>query len=124
VAESNRRGDGAAAEHVEDVFDDAIDDDALIEDEQSTRTKTPAKPKTAAKREERKGLLAWLANIPRRIWLFFREVVSELRKVIWPSRKDLLTYTAVVVVFVAIIMSLVGLLDVVYAKGVLYVFGK
>ena len=127
MAESNRRGDGAAAEHVEDVFDDAVDDDAFIEDEQSTRTKSPAKAKTAAKpvkREERRGFFAWLASIPRRIWLFFREVIGELRKVIWPTRKDLLTYTAVVVVFVAIIMTLVGLLDVVYAKGVLYVFGK
>jgi len=126
VAESNRRGDGAAAEHVEDVFDDAVDDDALIEDE-PTRTKTPAKPKTAAKavkRDERTGFFAWLVNIPRRIWLFFREVISELRKVIWPTRNDLLTYTAVVVVFVAIIMTLVGLLDVLYAKGVLYVFGN
>ena len=126
MAESNRRGDGAAAEHVEDVFDDAVDDDALIEDEQSTRSKSPAKPKTAkaGKREERTGFFAWLFGIPRRIWLFFREVIGELRKVIWPTRKDLLTYTAVVVVFVAIIMTLVGLLDVVYAKGVLYVFGK
>jgi preprotein translocase subunit SecE len=128
VAESNRRGDGAAAEHVEDVFDDAVDDDALIEDEdESTRSKSPAKTKTATKavkREERRGFIGWLANIPRRIWLFFREVIGELRKVIWPTRKDLLTYTAVVVVFVAIIMTLVGLLDLVYAKGVLYVFGK
>jgi len=127
VAESNRRGDGAAAEHVEDVFDDAVDDDALIEDERPTRDKTPATPKTAGKavkREERRGFFAWLANIPRRIWLFFREVISELRKVIWPTRKDLLTYTAVVVVFVAMIMTLVGLLDVLYAKGVLFVFGN
>jgi preprotein translocase subunit SecE len=126
VAESNRRGDGAAAEHVEDVFDDAVDDDALIEDERPARTKTPATPKSAGKgkRDERKGFFAWLANIPRRIWLFFREVIGELRKVIWPTRKDLLTYTAVVVVFVAIIMTLVGLLDVLYAKGVLFVFGN
>jgi len=124
VAESNRRGDGAAAEHVEDVFDDAVDDDALIEDEQPTRTKSPAKSGTAKSDKERRGFFAWLANIPRRIWLFFREVISELRKVIWPTRKDLLTYTAVVVVFVAIIMTLVGVLDVLYAKGVLFVFGN
>jgi preprotein translocase subunit SecE len=125
VAESNRRGDGAAAEHVEDVFDDAVDDDALIEDERPTRTKTPNTPKAGkGKREERTGFFAWLVNIPRRIWLFFREVIAELRKVIWPTRKDLLTYTAVVVVFVAIIMTLVGLLDVLYAKGVLFVFGN
>jgi preprotein translocase subunit SecE len=128
VAESNRRGEGAAAEHVEDVFDDAVDDDAQLFDEAETGTKsTKVKPKTetkVVKREEKQGFFAGLAGIPRRIWLFFREVIGELRKVIWPTRKDLLTYTAVVVVFVAIIMTLVGLLDVGYAKGVLYIFGN
>jgi len=127
VAESNRRGEGAAAEHVEDVFDDAVDDDAELTETRVTRAKTTKdEPDTAAKvvkREESRGFFGWLASIPRRIWFFFREVVGELRKVIWPSRSDLLTYTAVVVVFVAIMMTLVGLLDVGYAKGVLYIFG-
>jgi preprotein translocase subunit SecE len=49
--------------------------------------------------------------------------VAELRKVIWPTRKELLTYTAVVVVFVSIILTVVGLLDLGFAKAVLYVFG-
>ena len=40
------------------------------------------------------------ASLPKRLVRFFREVVAELRKVIWPTRKELLTYTAVVVVFV------------------------
>ena len=39
---------------------------------------------------------------------FIREVVAELRKVIWPTRKELLTYTTVVVVFVAIMMTIVA----------------
>ena len=43
-----------------------------------------------------------------RIGRFVREVVAELRKVIWPTRKELLTYTAVVVVFVAVMMTIVG----------------
>jgi preprotein translocase subunit SecE len=127
VAESNRRGEGAAAEHVEDVFDDAVDDDAELTETSATRAKAKGEPETAVKvvkREESRGFFGWLASIPRRIWLFFREVIGELRKVIWPSRSDLLTYTAVVVVFVAIMMTLVGLLDVGYAKGVLYIFGN
>ena len=44
-----------------------------------------------------------------RIARFFREVVAELRKVIWPTRKELLTYTAVVVAFVAVMLTIVGL---------------
>jgi len=136
VAESNRRGEGAAAEHVDDVFDDAVDDDAqLFEDESSTEEKSAKAGKSGksesksasdkgGKRSEKQGFLGRLGSIPRRIWFFFREVIGELRKVIWPTRKDLLTYTAVVVVFVAIMMTLVGLLDAAYAWGVLHIFGN
>ena len=55
---------------------------------------------------------------------FVREVVAELRKVIWPTRNELLTYTAVVVVFVAIMLAIVSGLDYLYARGVLFVFGN
>jgi preprotein translocase subunit SecE len=54
---------------------------------------------------------------------FLREVVAELRKVIWPGRRELITYTTVVIVFVAFIVALVAGLDVLFAKGVLAVFG-
>ena len=40
-----------------------------------------------------------------RVGLFYRQVVSELRKVVWPTRKQLTTYTAVVLVFVSFIWS-------------------
>ena len=35
-----------------------------------------------------------------RIALFFRQVVAELRKVVRPTRTELITYTSVVLVFV------------------------
>jgi len=54
---------------------------------------------------------------------FLREVVAELRKVIWPGRRELITYTTVVIVFVAFIVALVAGLDLLFAKGVLAVFG-
>lgn len=62
-------------------------------------------------------------NIFGRFVNFVREVVAELRKVIWPTRKELLTYTAVVVLFVALMLTIVAGLDWVFAKGVLWVFG-
>jgi preprotein translocase subunit SecE len=46
-----------------------------------------------------------------RVALFYRQIIAELRKVVWPSRNDLTTYTTVVVVFVAVIMALVYGLD-------------
>jgi preprotein translocase subunit SecE len=59
-------------------------------------------------------------------WLparFTREVIAELRKVLRPSRKELLTYTAVVIVFVVVMVSIVAGLDVGFAKLVLELFG-
>ncbi|KQS73868.1 preprotein translocase subunit SecE [Modestobacter sp. Leaf380] len=59
----------------------------------------------------------------RSIGRFLREVVAELRKVIWPGRKELITYTTVVIVFVAFMVALVAGLDILFAQGVLAVFG-
>ena len=43
--------------------------------------------------------------------LFYRQVVAELRKVVWPTQEQLITYFIVVMIFVAIMMTLVSLLD-------------
>ena len=59
-----------------------------------------------------------------RIALFWRQVVAELRKVVWPTRKELLTYTWVVIVFVTVLAIIVALLDLGFAKLVLKVFGS
>jgi preprotein translocase subunit SecE len=58
-----------------------------------------------------------------RIGLFYRQVVSELTKVVWPTRNQLTTYTAVVLVFVAFIIAVVSLLDLVLTKVIFLVFG-
>ena len=62
-------------------------------------------------------------NVFSRLALFIRQVVAELRKVIWPTRKELIAYTTVVIVFVVVMAAIIGLLDYVFAKGVLLVFG-
>ena len=46
-----------------------------------------------------------------------------MRKVLWPSRRELVTYSTVVIVFVVIMVSIVAGLDVGFAKLVLEVFG-
>jgi preprotein translocase subunit SecE len=55
--------------------------------------------------------------------LFYRQVIAELRKVIWPTRNELLTYTTVAVVFITIMVTIVSLLDLGFAKAVLEIFG-
>ncbi|MFC7617963.1 preprotein translocase subunit SecE [Actinokineospora soli] len=54
---------------------------------------------------------------------FLREVVAELKKVIWPTRKQMITYTAVVLVFVAFMIAVISGLDLALGKGVLWLFG-
>ena len=78
----------------------------------------PPRPQAAAGgRGARSG--NWFA----RVGLFYRQVVGELRKVIWPTRKELATYTSVVLVFVVAVTSIVGVLDLGFTKLVLWVFG-
>jgi preprotein translocase subunit SecE len=78
----------------------------------------------AAKGPEPRDPKAERESLPARLALFYRQVIAELRKVIWPTRKELITYTAVVLVFVVVVAAYVGVLDVIFAKGVLIVFGS
>jgi preprotein translocase subunit SecE len=65
---------------------------------------------------ERRGFFA-------RIALFLRQVVAELRKVVRPTRTELITYTTVCMVFVVAVMAFVAGLDIAFGKLVLLVFG-
>ena len=58
-----------------------------------------------------------------RLSLFIKQVFAELRKVVTPTRKELLSYTGVVLVFVIIMMGIVSAFDWVFGLAVLYVFG-
>jgi preprotein translocase subunit SecE len=87
----------------------------------ATRTKekkSRAKAKAAA--PERK-------STPRKkrtsLPLFYRQVVAELRKVVWPTRTELFTYTSVVIVFVLCIIGIVALIDFGLTHAVQAVFG-
>ena len=63
-------------------------------------------------------------SLPTRVVRFLREVIAELRKVIWPSRQQLITYTLVVLVFVSFMVALVALLDFLFGQAVLFAFGN
>ena len=56
--------------------------------------------------------------------VFVREVRAELRKVIWPTRKELITYTTVAVIFILIMVAVVTGVDTALTKLVLAVFSK
>ncbi len=57
------------------------------------------------------------------VYNYLKQVVAELRKVIWPNRKQMGTYTSVVLAFLVFMVTLIGLVDLGLAKLVLLVFG-
>ena len=55
--------------------------------------------------------------------IFLREVRAELRKVIWPTRKELITYTTVAVIFILVMAGIVTGVDTALTRLVFAVFG-
>jgi len=78
---------------------------------ETRETPTPARGKASKK------------PLPARISLFYRQIIAELRKVIWPTRKELVTYTTVVIAFVCVVILYVTVLDFGFSKAVFAVFG-
>lgn len=58
-----------------------------------------------------------------RVQIYYREIVAELRKVIYPGRTELVTYVVVVVVFVSVMVAIVAGLDYGFTRLDLKVFG-
>jgi preprotein translocase subunit SecE len=55
---------------------------------------------------------------------FIKEVRGELARVAWPTRQEVITYTLVVIVTVAFFMIVIGAIDFVALKGVLFLIGQ
>jgi len=130
VAESKSRGDDTAAEGVDSGADAEFEE--LFEDdgEESPDRAEKADRKSAVESFERRSTDRKTKDgekgpgIFGRFGRFVREVVAELRKVIWPTRKELLTYTAVVIVFVTVMTTIVAVLDYGFGKAILNTFGN
>ena len=54
---------------------------------------------------------------------FYRQVVAEMRKVVWPTQEQTVTYFLVVVVFVLVLIGIVSGLDLGFGKLVFAMFG-
>ena len=75
-------------------------------------------PDSKAIRGARGGAACKRTSIPT----FYRQVVAELRKVVYPTQEQLITYFIVVMVFVIAMMALVSALDLAFGKLVFKVF--
>jgi preprotein translocase subunit SecE len=80
------------------------------------------------KEQERKSTVARTApaaqaNRPRtKPREFVKEVIGELKKVAWPTRKEVVAYSTVVFVSVVVIAAIIFGMDYVFAKGVLFLY--
>lgn len=89
----------------------------------SKSSKAKSSEKDIAKKSKKAGAKAGTANPIMFVYNYLKQVVAEMRKVIWPNRKQMLTYTSVVLVFLAFMVALVGGTDLGLSKLVLLVFG-
>ncbi|BBZ45872.1 preprotein translocase subunit SecE [Mycobacterium parmense] len=114
---TGKRSRQRAAETDVDVASEATDEAEAAEDKKAKKGKAAKKVKAAKKPGERS------ANPFVFVYTYLKQVVAEMRKVIWPNRKQMLTYTSVVLAFLAFMVAVVGLADFGLTKLVLLVFG-
>ncbi|MFF9868513.1 preprotein translocase subunit SecE [Streptomyces sp. NPDC093595] len=76
-----------------------------------------------ARKKNRKGGKRGKKGPLGRLALFYRQIIAELRKVVWPTRSQLSTYTTVVIIFVVVMIGLVTVIDLGFQEAVKYVFG-
>jgi preprotein translocase subunit SecE len=100
--------------------DDEGSSGAIELTESSAIDETDKKPKKA-KKARKPGTQS--TNPIVYVYNYLKQVVAELRKVIWPNRKQMGTYTSVVLAFLVFMVTLIGLVDLGLAKLVLWVFG-
>ncbi|WP_314974794.1 preprotein translocase subunit SecE [Actinomyces bouchesdurhonensis] len=90
-----------------------------VESSRRDRTKSGATRKRGDADKGQNKKVGFFAGI----FLFFKQVIDEMKKVTYPSGSETWTYFVVVVVFVAAIMLFAGLLDFGFGKLSALIFG-
>ena len=112
---SRQRTGSTALAEVEDLETTALEISFDEDDDDETKAAKAKKAKAAGAEASRNPFLF--------VWNYLKQVVAELRKVIWPNRKQMVSYTGVVLAFLVFMTALIGLVDLGWAKLVLLVFG-
>ncbi len=107
-----RRGAADEADGDEATEGDTSSDDAKADSGKSKKAKKAKAKKTGPSRNP----IMFVVN-------YLRQVVAELRKVIWPNRKQMVSYTSVVLVFLVFMVALISGVDIGLARLVSLVFG-
>ena len=53
---------------------------------------------------------------PRGIQKFYRETIAELKKVSWPTRKEAISLTKVVLIVILVMGAFLGILDYLFSQ--------
>ena len=102
------------------VTEDDVESEESDAESGAKDKKAGAKKKSGAKKAKKDGASR---NPFVFVWTYLTQVVSELRKVIWPNRKQMISYTSVVLVFLTFMVALIFGVDFGLAKLVMWVFG-
>ncbi|API87487.1 preprotein translocase subunit SecE [Francisella uliginis] len=68
-------------------------------------------------------VVARFTNQGRRFWAFFQASKLELAKVVWPTRKETMTITAMVIAVVIIFALIISLFGVIFESFIQYFLG-
>lgn len=88
----------------------AIDAEGAPARQQRRQPAQTTKPK-----EQRQSPIKWARQ-------FLREVVAEMKKVVWPTRNEVVNYSIVVFIMLVVLTAMIGLLDYGFGQAVLKVF--
>lgn len=81
-----------------------------------------AKKKDVDKKKDPKGKDGKKLNVFKRVGRFFKDAKSEFKKIVWPSKKQVLNNTIVVLVVMVIVGIAVWLLDYLFINGFNWLF--
>jgi preprotein translocase subunit SecE len=108
----------------DDAEDAAVDaTEGTVEDDKNLSRRARKRANKAAGGDGAKGGKRAKRGVFSRTGLYYRQIIAELRKVVWPTRSELVNYTTVVIAFVGIMMTIVASLDWGLAKATFAIFG-
>jgi preprotein translocase subunit SecE len=61
-----------------------------------------------------------ILSLPQKLFIYFKQVKTEIKKINWPNRKDTIKYSLIVVAISAIVAFFLGSLDFIFASLLKY----
>ncbi|MBR6028014.1 MAG: preprotein translocase subunit SecE [Clostridia bacterium] len=77
----------------------------MSEEKKAVQKKASGKPNVFTR------FISWCKNVPARVVKSFKSMVNELKRVTWPSKRKLIIYSCVVLVFMLCMGLIIGVID-------------